>query len=113
MDREWAISSVRVRDPPTPPAPGPPGPLSYQGSIVTSHTYGGTEGARKFFFFIPNLPNPTLTLTATPTLTLLRTVHLNLSLTLTLARIEYWDRAGGGRNIVEETLTTNEVHTGK
>ena len=26
-----------------------PGPLSYQGSIATGHTYGGAEGARKFF----------------------------------------------------------------
>ena len=30
---------------------------------------------------------------------------------LTLTKIEY--RAGGGRNIVLETSTTNEVHTGK
>ena len=35
---------------PPPPPPCPPGPLSYQASIATSHTYGGVEGARKFFF---------------------------------------------------------------
>ena len=35
------------------------------------------------------------------------------SVTLTLTRIEYWDRAGGGRNIIQETLTTNEVRNGK
>ena len=35
------------------------------------------------------------------------------SVTRTLTSIEYWDRAGGGRNIVLETLTTNEVRTGK
>ena len=46
----WAVSSVWVRDPPPPP-PCPPGPLSYQGSIATGHTYGGAEGARKFFSF--------------------------------------------------------------
>ena len=28
------------------------------------------------------------------------TLHLTLPLALTLTRIEYWDRAGGGRNIV-------------
>ena len=28
-------------------------------------------------------------------------------------RIEYWDRAGGGRNIVSETSTTNEVRIRK
>ena len=48
------VSSVRVRDSPPPPSPPPPpcppGPLSYQGSIATGHTYGGAEGARKFFF---------------------------------------------------------------
>ena len=32
---------------------------------------------------------------------------------LTLTRIEYWDRAGGGRNMVWETSTTNEVRSGK
>ena len=31
----------------------------------------------------------------------------------TLTRIEYWDRAGGGRIIVLETSTTNEVRTRK
>ena len=45
-----AVSPVRVRDS---PPPCPPGPLSYQGSIATSHTYGGAEGARKFFFHFP------------------------------------------------------------
>ena len=35
------------------------------------------------------------------------------SVTLTLTRIEYWDQGGGGRNIVLETSTTNEVRTGK
>ena len=46
--------------------------------------------------------NPTLTLTPTPTLSLILHLHLpiTLNLTLTLTRIEYWDRAGGGRNIV-------------
>ena len=38
---------------PPPPPPRPPGPLSYQGSIATGHTYGGAEGARKFFFHSP------------------------------------------------------------
>ena len=38
--------------------------------------------------------NPTLTLPPTPTL------RLVLSLTLALTKIEYWDRACGGRNIV-------------
>ena len=32
---------------------------------------------------------------------------------MTLTRIEHWDRVGGGRNIVYETLTANEVRTGK
>ena len=45
----WAVSSVWVRDSPPPPPPGPPGLLSYQGSMATGHTYGGAEGARKFF----------------------------------------------------------------
>ena len=36
-----------------PPPPCPPGPLSYQGSIATGHTNGGTEGARNFFFHSP------------------------------------------------------------
>ena len=42
------------------------------------------------------------------------------SVTLTLTTIEYWDRAGGdwdqasgGKNIVQETSTTYEVHTGQ
>ena len=47
------VSSVLVRDPPPPPPPFPPGPLSCQGSIATGHTYGGAEGARKFFFSLP------------------------------------------------------------
>ena len=33
--------------------------------------------------------------------------------TLALTRIEYWDGAGGGRNIICESSTTNEVPTGK
>ena len=43
------------------------------------------------------------------------TLHLTLPLplNLTLTKIEYWDRVGGGRNIVSETSTTNEVGTGK
>ena len=53
------VSSVRVRDSPPPP-PCPPGPLSYQGSIAIGHTYGGAEGARKFFFiplaYVASLP---------------------------------------------------------
>ena len=40
-------------------------------------------------------------------------VTLALTRTLTLTRIEYWDRAGGGWNIVSETSTTIGVHTGK
>ena len=39
--------------PPPPPPPCPPGPLSCQASTATGHTYGGAEGARKLFFFIP------------------------------------------------------------
>ena len=47
-------------------------------------------------------PTRTLTLTPTPTLILVLTLHLPLSLALPLTqtRIEYWDRAGGERNIV-------------
>ena len=50
--------------------------------------------SRKKFQPIVSLPNPLL-------------AHL------TLTRIEYSDRVRGGRNIVEETFTRNEVHTGK
>ena len=32
---------------------------------------------------------------------------------VTLTKIRYWDRAGGGRGIVYEILTTNEVRLGK
>ena len=32
---------------------------------------------------------------------------------VTLTKIRYWDRAGGGRGIVYEMLTTNEVRLGK
>ena len=53
------VSSVQVRDPPPPPPsplpPPPPcplGPLSCQGSIATSHRYGGAE-APEFFFLFP------------------------------------------------------------
>ena len=38
---------------------------------------------------------------------------ITLILAPALIRIEYWDRAGGGRNIVHETFTTNEVRTKK
>ena len=55
--------------------------------------------------------NPTPTLTPTPTLSLVPT--LPLPPTLTLTRIEYWDRAGGTRNIICESSTKNEVRTGK
>ena len=55
--------------------------------------------------------NPTLTLTPTPTLSLVLTLRLPLPLPLT--RIEYWDRAGGGKNIVQETSPPNEVRSGK
>ena len=41
--------------------------------------------------------NPTLTLTPTPTLSLLLTLHVTLP--LTLIKTEYWDRAGGGKNV--------------
>ena len=69
----------------------------------------------------PFCPLCTPTLSLNPTPSLLVTLHLTLPLTqtltstlaLTLTRIEYWDRAGGGRNIVQETSTTNEVRTGK
>ena len=50
---------------------------------------------------------------------LLSTLHPNTilmptpTLSLTLTKTEYWDRAGGGRNIVQETSTTNEVSIGK
>ena len=33
---------------------------------------------------------------------------LGLTPTLTLIKTEYWDRAGGRRNIVQETSMTNE-----
>ena len=56
---------------------------------------------------------PTLTLTPTSTLSLVLTLYLALPLPLALTTIEYWDRAGGGRNIISETSTTNEVRTGK
>ena len=49
--RHHHVSSVLVRDPPPPPCP--PGQLSCQGSTATGHTYGGAEGARKFFFSFP------------------------------------------------------------
>ena len=72
-----------------PPPPCPPGPLSCQGSTATGHTYGGAEGARKFFFHspcpfcplcTPTLSlNPTLTLMPTPTLSLLLTLPTNLT----------------------------------
>ena len=39
------------------------------------------------------------------------TITLTLILTLTLTRVENWDRAGGGRSIVQDTSATNEVHT--
>ena len=39
--------------------------------------------------------------------------NLPLPPPVALTKIEYWDRAGGGRNIVLETTTTNEVRTGK
>ena len=51
-------------------------------------------------------PNPQPSPNPTP-------IPLALPLALTLTTIEYWDRAGGGRNIVEETSTTNEVRTRK
>ena len=37
----------------------------------------------------------------------------SVTLTLTLTRIEYWDRGGGGRNIIGESSTINDVRTGK
>ena len=46
VDCTGGVSLVQVRDPP----PRPRSPLSYQGSMATGHTYGGAEGARKFFF---------------------------------------------------------------
>ena len=59
-----------------------------------------TKGAlRKIFSTLhPNTTlKPNLDSSAhPPTLSILLTLHL----TLTLTRIEYWDRAGGGRNIV-------------
>ena len=58
-------------------------------------------------------PTPTLSLALTVPLPLVLALALNLSVALSLMRSEYWDRAGGGRNIVCETSTTNEVHPGK
>ena len=49
--RVGRLLGLGTRLPPPPPPPGPPGPLSYQGSMATGHTYGGAEGARKFFSF--------------------------------------------------------------
>ena len=69
----------------------------------------GTKGAQRKFLSLctPTLSsNPTLTPMPTATLSLVLTLHLplplprTLTLALTLTRIEYWDRAGGGRNIV-------------
>ena len=40
-------------------------------------------------------------------------VHIGRRQPQTKTRIEYWDRAGGGQNIVQEISTTNEVRTGK
>ena len=34
-----------------------------------------------------------------------------LAHTLDLTRTEYWDPAGGGRNMIQETSTTKEAHT--
>ena len=75
---------------------------------------------------LPNLLGPPLTLksyktktgsTSSVTLPYPYPIPIPLPLALTLAliltRIEYWDRAGGGRNIVEETSMTNQVHTGQ
>ena len=58
---------------------------------------------------------PTLTLTPTPTQTLPLPLPLRLAPSLALAqsKIWYWDRAGGERNIVQETSTRNEVRIGK
>ena len=43
---------------------------------------------------------PTLSLNPALTLSLVLTLSLPLPLALALTRIEYWDRGGGGRNIV-------------
>ena len=54
-----------------------------------------TKGARRKSTLHPNtMLKPILTLTPTPTLSLV------LTLPLALTRIEYWDRAGGGRTIM-------------
>ena len=95
-----AAVSVWVRDPPPPPA--------LRAHLVTKGQWLLVIHTFPLPTWHPSLPrrrstptlylNPTLTLTPTPTLNLLLTLHLTLPLTLT--RIEYWDRAGGGRNIV-------------
>ena len=57
----------------------------------------------------PTTPSPP----RAPNLSLVLTLHLPLPLALTPTKIEYWGRAGGGRNIVQENSTTNEVRIGK
>ena len=92
--------------PPSPPSPRGPPADSLLSKVTASGVHRrrrsmGTKGARRKFLATldPNTilkPNPhpdQLHPDAHPTLSLV------LTLPLALSRIEYWDRAGGGRNI--------------
>ena len=63
---------------------------------MAQHSMGTKAPEGKFCPFCTLSLNPTLTLTSTPTLSLV----LHLPLPIGPTRIEYWDRVGGGRNIV-------------
>ena len=63
----------------------------------------GTKGAHRRFLSIlhPNtILKPNTDPNAHPSLVLTLHLPLPLTLALTLTKTEYWDRAGGGRNIV-------------
>ena len=91
----------------TPPPPLPSGPTSLP-RVNSCRPYIWWRQRRPKIFSLAHVaplpaqavehPNtilePNLDSNAIPTLSLLLTLHL------TLSRIEYWDRAGGGRNIV-------------
>ena len=99
--------SAAPRTPTTPPPPGASGQqLVVKGAGLRSPWAPKAPHAPR----APKLPegnfgslcSPTLSLNPTLTLTPTRALRLvlTLPLPLLLTRIEYWDRAGGGRNIV-------------